>query len=92
MNGLDGAFSPVWSFAGWVMLHFVWIGGLLLALAASGRRVLRSAHPDVRYGYALMTLTVLAVTPAIIACVLSGVTHGPEAAAAGRSRFLASGH
>jgi beta-lactamase regulating signal transducer with metallopeptidase domain/ankyrin repeat protein len=49
------------------MLHFIWVGSLVAVLAALGRQVLRRAPPDVRYAYALASLTLLAVAPAVIA-------------------------
>jgi len=40
--------SPVWTAAGWTMIHTVWIGGAIGLLAALARRLLRSARPEVR--------------------------------------------
>ncbi len=58
--------SPVWTAAGWTMLHLVWVGGAIGLVAALARRLLRSARPEARYGVALAWLVVLAVSPAVI--------------------------
>src|SRR5271166_1279467 len=78
MNGTTWVPLSAWGLAGWTMLHYLWVGGVLAALAAAGRRVLLRAHPDVRYGYALASLTILAVAPAVIAWVIA---CGPPAPA-----------
>jgi beta-lactamase regulating signal transducer with metallopeptidase domain len=78
MNGLTWVASPAWAVAGWAMLHYLRAGAALAALAAAGRWVLRRSPPDVRYGYALASLTVLAVAPAVIALLLSRVTPEPN--------------
>jgi len=72
MNSTTWVASPAWGVAGWTMLHYLWVGGVLAALATAGRRALLRAHPDVRYVYALAALTALAAAPAIIAWVISG--------------------
>ncbi len=58
--------SPVWTGAGWTMLHLVWVGAIVGVLAAISRRTLRSAGPAVRHAAALVWLTVLAGSPAVI--------------------------
>ncbi len=78
MNGTTWGLSSVWRLAGWTMLHYLWVGGVMAALAAAGRRMLRQVHPDVRYGYAVASLTTLAVAPAFIAWTIS---RGPSAPA-----------
>ena len=71
MIGSRPALFAVWHLAGWTMLHFIWAGSLVAVLAALGRQLLRRAHPDVRYAYALASLTLLAAAPAVIAAVLA---------------------
>ena len=55
MNLATWADSPAWTTAGWIMLHFLWVGAALTVVAGLGRLALRKAHPDVRHGYALAT-------------------------------------
>jgi beta-lactamase regulating signal transducer with metallopeptidase domain/ankyrin repeat protein len=71
MIGSRTPLFPVWHLAGWTMLHFIWVGSLVAVLAALGRQLLRRAHPDVRYAYAMASLTLLAAAPAIIAAKLA---------------------
>jgi beta-lactamase regulating signal transducer with metallopeptidase domain len=61
------ALLPLWHLAGWTMLHFIWVGSLVAVLAALGRQLLWRADPDVRYAYALASLTLLAAAPVVIA-------------------------
>ncbi len=87
MSGSPTALFPVWHLvllwhgAGWTMLHFLWVGSLVAVLAALGRQLLLRAHPDVRYAYALASLTLLATTPAVIAagCLEAAAAHGAPA-------------
>ncbi|MDR3621249.1 MAG: M56 family metallopeptidase [Paludisphaera borealis] len=79
MNVSTWATSPAWTAAGWTMLHFLWVGAALTALAAIGRRALRKAHPDVRHAFALATLAALALAPAAIAWTIA---DGPRSAVA----------
>jgi beta-lactamase regulating signal transducer with metallopeptidase domain/tetratricopeptide (TPR) repeat protein len=58
--------SPLWTAAGWTMLHLVWVGLAIGVMAALARRLLRSTRPEVRYGVALAWLMVLSVSPAVI--------------------------
>ena len=53
--------SRLWIAAGWTMLHFLWVGGVLGLLAAAGRLALRSAGPNVRYTFALVCLVAFAL-------------------------------
>ena len=78
MIGSRPALLPVWHLAGWTMLHFIWAGSLVAVLAALGRQILRRAHPDVRYAYALASLTLLAAAPAVIAAVLAAGSLGAD--------------
>ena len=58
--------SPVWTAAGWTMLHLLWVAAVIGLLSALGRRLLRLARAETRYGYALACLVVLGVSPAVI--------------------------
>jgi beta-lactamase regulating signal transducer with metallopeptidase domain/ankyrin repeat protein len=78
MIGSSPAHFPVWHLAGWTMLHFIWVGSLVAVLAALGRQLLRRADPNVRYAYALASLTVLAAAPAVIAALLAAGSFAPE--------------
>ena len=89
MIGSRPAPFPVWHLAGWTMLHFIWAGSLVAVLAALGRQILRRAHPDVRYVYALASLTLLAAAPAVIAAVLAA---GSDAADVARVRRRWNAH
>ncbi|WP_406694243.1 M56 family metallopeptidase [Singulisphaera sp. Ch08] len=58
--------SPIWTAAGWTMLHLVWVGaagGLVLALL---RRLLRPVRPEVRHGVAVACLLALAASPYVL--------------------------
>jgi len=58
--------SPVWTAAGWTMLHMVWVGAAIGLVAALARRLLKPVRPEVRYGVALVCLLGLWVSPAAI--------------------------
>jgi beta-lactamase regulating signal transducer with metallopeptidase domain len=58
--------SPVWTAAGWTMLHVVWVGAAIGLMAALVPRLLISARPEMRYGAALSCLAMLAVSPVLI--------------------------
>ena len=62
-NPLADVSPNLWSIAGWTMFHYLWIGLLLLVIAAAGRRLLRRAMPQVRYAYGLAWLSILALLP-----------------------------
>jgi beta-lactamase regulating signal transducer with metallopeptidase domain/tetratricopeptide (TPR) repeat protein len=62
--------SRPWLTAGWTMLHFLWVGGVLGLLAAAGRRALRGASPEVRYAFGLLSLSAMTFAPAVIALCL----------------------
>jgi beta-lactamase regulating signal transducer with metallopeptidase domain len=62
--------SRPWLAAGWTMLHFLWVGGAIGLVAALGRRALRGAVPEARYGFALLGLAAMAVAPAAIVALL----------------------
>ena len=52
-----------WTAAGWTMLHLVWLGGLIGAIGAAARFLMRKARPEARYAAALLFLGMLAVAP-----------------------------
>ena len=58
--------SPLWTTAGWTMLHTLWVGGSIGFLAVLSRRILQSASAGTRYGVALMFMLALAVSPVVI--------------------------
>ena len=66
--------SPAWIVAGWTMLHFLWVGAIIGGAAVSGRWALRSAGSNVRYAFALLCLSALALAPVLIAARV--VHHG----------------
>jgi hypothetical protein len=55
--------SPVWTAAGWTMLHMTWVGVAIGVLAALGRGLLDSKRPETRYIAALAFLVVFALSP-----------------------------
>ncbi len=60
----------LWQIAGWTMLHYFWVGAVLGAAALAVRPKLRSASASVRYLFALGSLLLLSVAPAVIAVVV----------------------
>jgi beta-lactamase regulating signal transducer with metallopeptidase domain/tetratricopeptide (TPR) repeat protein len=58
--------SPVWTAAGWTMLHMTWVGVAIGALAALGRALMNSTRPESRYVAALAFLVVFALSPIAI--------------------------
>ncbi len=58
--------SPLWTAAGWTMVHLVWVGAVIGVLAALSRRLMRPVGPETRYAAALVWLVVLAASPAAI--------------------------
>ncbi len=69
--------SRLWLTTGRTMLHFLWVGGALGLVAAVGRRALRAAPPEVRYGFALSCLAAVTLAPVVVAVFLT-VTKAPE--------------
>lgn len=61
--------SSVWQTAGWVMVHFLWVGAAIGLVAAVGRHWLRP-NPAQRYAFALACFGALSVTPGIISFCL----------------------
>lgn len=73
--------SDLWVRAGWIMIHYLWVGTLLGLAAVACKWALKSATAHVRYLVALGWLAALALSPMVIAICL-----GPaEPAAARRS-------
>lgn len=66
MNPGAIAASPAWDAVGWTMIHLGWVGVLIGLVAATLRRLLRSARPEARHGAALACLLALAVAPVAI--------------------------
>ena len=58
--------SRVWTALGWTMLHFIWVGVVVGLVAAVGRRLVKPASPESRYGLALVCLAALAGSPILI--------------------------
>ncbi len=56
---------------GWTLVHFVWQGALLAAIAAGGLALLRSAGPAARYLLASVTLASMLSSPIVTARWLS---------------------
>ena len=54
MNSSSLTTSPVWTAAGWTMLHLLWVGTAIGLAAASGRRLAKSARPETRYALILL--------------------------------------
>ncbi len=59
--------SRAWMLAGWTMIHFLWVGGAIGTLAGAARLAMRRATPEIRYGAALLSLGLMAVSPVAIA-------------------------
>jgi beta-lactamase regulating signal transducer with metallopeptidase domain/HEAT repeat protein len=59
----EGSSSPLWTAAGWTMLHYLWIGGLVGLLAAVLRRMTVTWGAEARYRLALVLLVLLATAP-----------------------------
>ncbi len=64
MNALlHASVSDLWSLAGWTMVHFLWLGAIVAAVATVARVALRSASPNARYAVAIGSLFLLAALP-----------------------------
>ncbi|MCC7475393.1 MAG: hypothetical protein IT425_08360, partial [Pirellulales bacterium] len=62
-TALPAIASDPWFIAGWTMVHFLWLGTMVAAIALAGRIVLRSANPNVCYAFALGCLALIAALP-----------------------------
>ncbi len=58
--------TPLWTAAGWTMLHLIWVGACVGLAAMVGRRLLRAARPETRYAFSLTCLLAFAVAPAAL--------------------------
>lgn len=61
----------LWQLAGWTMIHFLWIGTLVLLATAIVRGALRGARPRASYGATLVGFALLALMPVAIGLVLA---------------------
>ena len=57
--------EPAIQALGWALLHFVWQGALVGALAALALRAFRNSAPDVRYVVAAIALALMATIPVV---------------------------
>ncbi len=62
--------NELWRLAGWTMLHYVWVGLAIGAVAMLVRIALRRTSPLVRYSAQLMMFALLAFAPLVIAARL----------------------
>src|SRR5688572_7541778 len=83
LSSLDSA--GLRQLAGWTMLHFLWIGGLIAVVAVVLRLALRRVRPQVRYLAAVAMLAVFAAAPVAIAAWLVQVRNSEFGI--GRSRL-----
>src|SRR5258708_6186787 len=73
--------SPLWQTAGWVMLHFLWVGGAIGLFAALGRLLLPN-NPARRYAFALGCFAALFVAPGFI--IVRLLLDGPPTSTSSR--------
>jgi beta-lactamase regulating signal transducer with metallopeptidase domain/biopolymer transport protein ExbD len=66
--------APWIDIAGWTLLHFVWQGAAIAAVAAFGLRLLRAAAPHVRYALAGVAMATMLLAPVATATRLSSTT------------------
>jgi multidrug efflux pump subunit AcrA (membrane-fusion protein) len=62
--------SRYWLAAGWLILHFLWVGGAIGLAASAGRLLLRSTNAKCRYAFAVACILALATAPVVLAAVL----------------------
>ena len=62
MSGID---ERVVQAVGWALLHFIWQGALIAAIAAAALRALRHSAADVRYVVATIALCLMATLPVV---------------------------
>ena len=66
MTGIDTLLDePVVQAVGWALLHFIWQGTLIAAIAAIALRTLRDSAADVRYVVAAIALSLMATMPVV---------------------------
>ena len=67
----------IWQIAGWTMLHYLWVGGVLGVVAVTMRRLLRGRAANLRYLAALGCFALLSVAPLPIAVVVTSSLPPP---------------
>ncbi len=72
--------SPVWTAAGWTMLHVIWVGAAIGVVAALVRGLLNRARSQTRYSVALAFLLALSISPAAIFVAIFQPDSGSRAA------------
>ena len=60
--------------AGWVLLHFLWQGALVVILAAGALRVCRRAPASIRYTVAVFALSTMVAAPMLTAFALASAS------------------
>ena len=75
---MSGSYSV--QLAGWVLVHFLWQGMVVLGLVMAGRRLLRHTRARLRHDVALGALIVLAVLPALTAATTHRALRADPAA------------
>ena len=66
MSGIEALIhQPVIQALGWALLHFLWQGALVGAVAAIALRLLRRSAADVRYVVASVALSLMATLPVV---------------------------
>lgn len=63
--------NPMIDLAGWTLIHFVWQGAAVAAIAAGLMWLLRHRSPVARYGVACVALIAMLAAPIITAMTLS---------------------
>src|SRR5262249_12630762 len=67
----EALMAPWIEVAGWTLLHFVWQGTAIAAVAAIGLRLQRTADPHVRYALATAAMVTMLMAPLATAARLS---------------------
>ncbi len=67
----------IWQIAGWTMLHYLWVGGALGAIALIMRRLLTRRAANLRYLAALGCFAVLGAAPLPIAVIVTSSLPPP---------------
>jgi uncharacterized protein (TIGR03435 family) len=63
--------NPMIDLAGWTLIHFVWQGATIAAIAGGLMWLLRHRSPEARYGVACVALIAMLAAPIITATTLS---------------------
>ena len=63
--------NPMIDLAGWTLIHFVWQGAALAAIAGGLMWLLRHRSPEARYGVACVALIAMLAAPIVTAMTLS---------------------